>query len=165
MRIHINFRLNVSRWLPLLFWLAVIFTVSANPDPYRWLPAAWRQIAVGKGSVATSLDELIGMGMHMFEYGVLAGLVMRARGDSPLHRSWGDSPMHRAKVWGRTSRKKDFPVVLLFTMLYALSDEIHQIFVPGRTFQLEDLALDLLGALAGLWLYQKLKVSKVKPGS
>lgn len=73
--------------------------------------------------------------------------------------------MHRAKVWGRTSRKKDFPVVLLFTMLYALSDEIHQIFVPGRTFQLEDLALDLLGALAGLWLYQKLKVSKVKPGS
>jgi len=36
--------------------------------------------------------------------------------------------------------------------LYALSDEVHQLFVPGRTFSLWDWGADLLGAAAGIWL-------------
>lgn len=40
--------------------------------------------------------------------------------------------------------------------LYGLSDEMHQLFVPGRHFDLKDLAADLVGgaagtALLGLW--------------
>ena len=34
--------------------------------------------------------------------------------------------------------------------VYALSDEIHQIFVPGRAFQLIDLAVDLAGFAIGI---------------
>lgn len=33
---------------------------------------------------------------------------------------------------------------------YALSDEYHQTFVPGRTFAIEDLAVDLAGIVTGL---------------
>ena len=36
--------------------------------------------------------------------------------------------------------------------VYALSDEIHQIFVPGRAFQLVDLAVDLAGVAVGIAL-------------
>jgi len=36
--------------------------------------------------------------------------------------------------------------------LYALSDEFHQLFVPGRSFSLWDWAADLIGAAAGIWL-------------
>ena len=32
---------------------------------------------------------------------------------------------------------------------YAWTDEIHQIFVPGRAFQLSDLAIDLCGVILG----------------
>jgi len=32
---------------------------------------------------------------------------------------------------------------------YALTDEIHQIFVPGRTFQFKDIIVDWLGVLLG----------------
>lgn len=36
--------------------------------------------------------------------------------------------------------------------LYALSDEIHQIFVPGRAYQLSDVAIDCLGVAIGIAL-------------
>ena len=38
----------------------------------------------------------------------------------------------------------------VFCVLYALSDETHQLFVPGRAFQAEDLLMDSVGALAGV---------------
>lgn len=47
---------------------------------------------------------------------------------------------------------------------YAVTDEIHQIFVPGRAFQLSDMAVDAAGALLGIgifcllaWLVQKIR--------
>lgn len=36
------------------------------------------------------------------------------------------------------------------TVFYAITDEIHQIFVPGRAFQLSDLLVDSTGALIGV---------------
>lgn len=36
------------------------------------------------------------------------------------------------------------------TVLYAFIDEIHQIFVPGRAFQVSDLLVDSTGALIGV---------------
>jgi VanZ family protein len=48
--------------------------------------------------------------------------------------------------------------VLLMTMAFALSDEIHQLFVPGRAFQVIDLIIDFLGLLFGVYLYQRLKI-------
>jgi VanZ family protein len=37
--------------------------------------------------------------------------------------------------------------------LYSLSDEIHQLFVPGRTFDLLDAAVDIIGGGAGFLIY------------
>lgn len=47
--------------------------------------------------------------------------------------------------------RKDFKAVLsiLFSFLYAVTDELHQLFVPGRAFQLIDLAVDLTGIIVG----------------
>ncbi len=39
-----------------------------------------------------------------------------------------------------------------FAALYAASDEVHQLFVPGRSGQFTDWLIDCLGALAGLVL-------------
>lgn len=36
-----------------------------------------------------------------------------------------------------------------FTLLYGLSDEIHQLLVPGRTFDLIDLLVDTIGGTSG----------------
>ncbi len=42
-----------------------------------------------------------------------------------------------------------FPITLGCGFLYALSDEIHQLFVPGRAFQWADIGMDTCGVLLG----------------
>lgn len=39
---------------------------------------------------------------------------------------------------------------LLFSFLYACTDEIHQLFVPGRSGELKDVCIDSSGALLGI---------------
>src|SRR6187549_2272272 len=39
-------------------------------------------------------------------------------------------------------------------MVYAVGDEIHQLFVPLRMFDLSDMAADFLGVALGVWIYR-----------
>lgn len=43
-------------------------------------------------------------------------------------------------------------IALLFCIAYAISDEIHQFFVPGRACQLRDVIIDSTGSLTGIVL-------------
>lgn len=56
----------------------------------------------------------------------------------------------------REFRVVDYRAVLLsvfLTFLYACSDEVHQLFVPGRSGEFLDILLDSVGALSGCLLY------------
>ena len=47
---------------------------------------------------------------------------------------------------------------IIFCLLYAISDEIHQIFVSGRVFQLRDVLIDFIGVICGMFLLYKLRI-------
>lgn len=50
-------------------------------------------------------------------------------------------------------------ISLAFCFIYACSDEIHQIFIAGRSGQLSDVFIDTIGAFTGiLFIYLLLKV-------
>lgn len=49
--------------------------------------------------------------------------------------------------------KKLFIYAVLFTTLYACTDEIHQIFVEGRSCELRDILIDGVGAMLGTGLF------------
>ena len=72
-------------------------------------------------------DEIIRSGAHFCLYGLGYFLFFRAL-------------------------NKNFILALILTIGYALSDEIHQSFVPTRTFQLQDLAVDFSGGFLGMIL-------------
>jgi VanZ family protein len=103
-------------WLPAAAYMALIWTLSSMP------------IALPLSSIPFK-DK----GIHVAEYGVLAGLYAYA-----VHRTW---PL---QWWLRT---------LVFAALLAFSwgylDELHQAFVPGRNSDAMDLLADLIGALSG----------------
>lgn len=44
-------------------------------------------------------------------------------------------------------------ISFLISVLYAVSDEIHQVFVPGRAGQVQDVLIDASGALLGILLF------------
>ena len=49
------------------------------------------------------------------------------------------------------------------TVLYALSDEFHQLFIPGRTGRLKDVCIDSIGMLIGflcIYIFNKIKGGK-----
>lgn len=54
-------------------------------------------------------------------------------------------------AWSKFLKEMFLP--WLIAALYAASDEIHQLFVPGRSGQLSDVILDSAGALAGVAVF------------
>ena len=60
-------------------------------------------------------------------------------------------------------------ISLILGVLYAASDEIHQLFSPGRSAQITDVYIDTLGVLVGIFVillfikvFEKIKLQKVK---
>lgn len=62
--------------------------------------------------------------------------------------------------WGR----RPLPVMVLLVVVYALSDEIHQSFVPGRDCSAADLAADAAGGVTALLLLSRFRSGKGSPG-
>ncbi len=95
---------------------------------------------------STGLPELLSRKLaHVVEYGVLAYFVARAL----TGMGWAIR-----RVWA---------VGLLVCVLYAVSDEVHQSFVPGRFGKGRDVALDSLGAALVISLYARRQMAGQSP--
>ncbi len=101
-----------------------------------WLPIVAWAAAIFALSAVPALDSGLGLwdlalrkAAHFSEYAVLGALLARA--------------------------VREFPAFAL-AVLYAVSDELHQTFVPGRAGTLLDLGIDAGGALAGILLLRRL---------
>lgn len=49
-------------------------------------------------------------------------------------------------------RKRAYRFSFFLAVVYAATDELHQIFVPGREGKFTDVCIDAVGALIGLWI-------------
>lgn len=48
-------------------------------------------------------------------------------------------------------------LALFFSMLYAISDEIHQLYIPGRSGEVGDVIIDTFGAFVGIMMMWTIK--------
>lgn len=110
-------------WLPPLAWMGVIYFLSAQPDLPQ-APGPWLDLVLKKAG-------------HAAAYGVLAWLYLRVLRH---HSGKGTTPtaLRVASVG--------------LAMAYALSDEYHQTFVPGRDGNPLDVAVDGAGACVAMLL-------------
>lgn len=123
-------------WALLLAWMALIFRLSATPD-LKTVPLAQRfhLLPATIGVELTNLLELLlRKAAHMAAFGVLALLAYHA-----LARTFPARPRGRllAAAFG-------------LSLLYAISDEWHQTFVPTRQGSVRDVAIDTAGAVIAL---------------
>ena len=83
---------------------------------------------------------------HLSEYAVLGALMTLT---AASWRREGEETMRTGETPGGTVR---ILPVLAAGFLYAISDEIHQIFVPGRSGEPRDVLIDTSGVLVGICL-------------
>ena len=141
-------RRAVISWVLVVAWACFIFFMSAHTGSdlssgddlvsriKLWLDGVQAAL-FGEGVDAVSSIA------HFCEYLVFGALICNA---------------FRCHVPARTA----LVAAVLVASLYGVTDEIHQIFVPGRFCDLVDWAVDMVGAAIGstlLWLKARSKVS------
>ena len=111
-----------------------------------WLPVvAWAALIFGLSSVpdlGTGLgtwDLVLRKLAHAGEYAVLGALLLRA--------------------------VRSAPAALVLGVLYAVSDELHQTFVPGRRGSAVDVLIDAVGVAAGVLLWRRLRAQARRAGT
>ena len=62
------------------------------------------------------------------------------------------------------SRRGSWFWAFMIALVYGITDEWHQSFVPGREATFRDLCFDAAGAGLGLWLHQRLAPIETKRG-
>jgi VanZ family protein len=122
--------------------------LPASTSTWRWwlLPLIWMGVifflsAQPDFDFAPDLwtTDPFSLAAHFLEYGVLAALFWLA-----AHRTEG---LGRRATW----------IAFGLAVAYALTDEFHQSFVPGRVPDVRDLLADAVGAALVLWLLARME--------
>ena len=102
--------------------------------------------------VATFISKIVGGYNTETAVGVLENII-RTMAHFFLFFLLGISVQNVLFRFSPKRHKKYFLWGFLFCVIYAVSDEIHQMFVPGRAAMLNDIVTDSTGAIVGILLY------------
>lgn len=135
---------TISAWVAVFLWMGLIFYLSHQPA------SASSQLSGGiVDFFINSIERLLPLinvdgsffhfivrkSAHLMAYFILGMLVLHAL-RSIIMTSW-----------------KRLLIAFLLCVLYATSDEIHQLFIPGRSGEVRDVVIDSIGAAGGISLY------------
>lgn len=141
---------NTISWLMVILWMSLIFSFSHQPreNSNKLSTGITERIAVvvenltpNKNINIRSFNHILRKNAHFFIYLILGILVANS-----------------LKV-SKVSGLKLITYTLVICTLYAISDEIHQLFIPGRGGQIQDVIIDSVGSTVGLFFY--LLISKI----
>lgn len=127
-----------------ILWMIVIFSFSAKPGNeseeqsikagmivcHMFVPGFGDLSEQQQIDMAQAIDHPVRKTAHAAEYAMLAGLVLGA-------------------VTVSIIRWRNVLIAISVSVLYAATDEFHQLFVPARSGQVKDVLIDGCGAVIG----------------
>jgi len=134
-------RQRLWRYGPLIIWAALIFIGSgsllsaSNTSMFLERPLHWLLPQAGEATLRV-LHIIVRKAGHLTEYAILALLAARA------FRTSSRELLRSGWFWAS----------LVLVIVYSLTDEFHQSFVPSRTASIYDSMIDSLGGLTALAL-------------
>lgn len=134
------------RWLMVISWMGVIFAFShqAHSSQATEVYFGGFNIFVRK------------MG-HISEFAILYFLVRWALLTSSLKSREAEKDSSKTKRWQNVIEDKTILGATLISVAYAISDEWHQSFVPGRSACVEDVMLDSSAVIVAVLSQSALK--------
>jgi len=146
----VNLRDTGKYWLPVLLWMALIFTASTDLGSSQktsriigpFLHFFWPDVSP---ETIHTVQVVVRKAGHVTGYAVLAALIWRARQLGFFASGWNSK-----SAW--------FAVAL--ATIYAVSDEWHQSWVPTRMASGWDVLIDVIGAalaLGTIWMIGRIR--------
>lgn len=138
---------KILSWAIVVLWMGLIFYLSHQPA------TASDQLSGSIVDVVLQTFErllpfihldwpgfhhIVRKGAHLIAYLILGIFVLHALRQTKL------------LTWRRLMS------ALVICVCYAMSDEIHQLFIPGRSGEVKDVLIDSVGATIGITLYEGL---------
>ena len=135
---------KVISWIAVILWMSLIFYLSHQPAAksselsssvteviINTIEKAAPKVKIKKGD----FNHIVRKSAHLVYYLVLGILALNA--------------LRRSGMYGY----KSILLALLICILYAISDEVHQIFVSGRSGEIKDVIIDSTGSGVGILAY------------
>jgi len=98
----------------------------------------------GEYSLFDDINHYVRKAGHMTEYALLASALLCHLGS--VRAAKNIDKCDKKISFGKTTRI----LALIITVIYAISDEIHQLFVDGRGAEVKDVCIDALGGSLGI---------------
>lgn len=142
---------KIISWIAVLIWMTIIFFSSHLPATEsselssgitEFILETFGEVIANIGIDINDLHTIVRKNAHFFAYMVLGLLTANA-----LRISGGLSYTRALFALG-------------ICMVYAASDEFHQLFIPGRSGELRDVLIDSAGAIVGVGIV--LIINRVK---
>ncbi|MBE3102527.1 MAG: VanZ family protein [Firmicutes bacterium] len=132
---------KIISWAAVIIWMVLIFNLSSQVAEQsnqlstgitEAIVKTIEKIAPNVEFDISGFNHIVRKNAHFFAYLVLGILVLNA--------------FRRNEIYGY----KNVILAIIVCILYAASDETHQLFVPGRGGQVRDVIIDSTGAGVGI---------------
>ena len=136
-------------WILLILWMIIIFVMSNQPAVVSDKQSSsvimiLTQLGINMNSIFGELTNFIVRKIaHFLEYMILGILILNV-------------------LEIQYTRQKIKLLGMMLVFLYACSDEIHQVFVPGREGAFRDVLIDTCGGTFGILITNKIKALRLK---
>lgn len=143
---------RIVSWIFLLGWMVLIFYMSNQPA----------DISNSQSEFVIMIFNYIGIELNDY-FGELASLVVRKGAHFTEYLILFFFSYNLSKIY---FEKRNKLYSIMFVFLYAISDEFHQYFIPGREMKFLDVIIDTCGGIFGSILIniknslKKLKLKK-----
>lgn len=128
-------------WIAVVLWMILIFFFSQQPAHIsndvsttitEKIVETVQKVAPIEEVQIDKFNHLVRKNAHFFIYFFLGIIVFWA--------------LNKTKIRGFHS----IWIAFVFCIIYAISDELHQLFIPGRGAQVKDVLIDCAGAASGI---------------
>ncbi|NFG63061.1 VanZ family protein [Clostridium sp. CMCC3677] len=136
-------------WILLILWMIIIFVMSNQPAV----------VSDKQSSSAIMILTQLGINMNSI-FGELANFIVRKIAHFLEYMILGILILNVLEI--QYTRQKIRLLGMMLVFLYACSDEIHQVFVPGREGAFRDVLIDTCGGTFGILITNKIKALRLK---
>lgn len=143
-------QIEILNIILIIIWMIMIFIFSSQQgtesgDTSRKFTVAIIRVLTGK---SLALDDSFVEGIQ---------LVIRKLAHFTVYAIGGVLIMNYAYEKDKINKKQKILYSVVFGAGYAVTDELHQFFVPGRSGNIFDVGIDTAGVITGVFIYLMLR--------